>query len=89
MFETDRQPDHSITNTSRLALVRGKLAVCGRGGMNNQRPGIADIGQMREQITAFNKRLSRRKTAGQGCGKDRPRPARRHGVPRLEMSAVS
>src|SRR6516165_12951 len=52
ILESDRQPHHLGTGT-RLHLLRvGELAVGGRGRMNDERAGVANIGEMRKQPDA-------------------------------------
>src|ERR1700721_624512 len=54
VLDADRQPHH-IGGRARLDLGGViQLAVSGRGRMNDQRTGVADVGQMREQLQLRN-----------------------------------
>jgi hypothetical protein len=50
---TDRRTTSGTGAGSHLLLGR-ELAVGGRGRVNDQRAGVADIGQMREHLEAFH-----------------------------------
>ena len=50
VLDADREPD-DVRAGAGLDLLRvGKLTMRGRSRMNDQRTGVADIGQMREQL---------------------------------------
>src|SRR5262249_34587906 len=54
-FEADRQADDVRTGAGCLALIVRALAVGRRGGVQDQAARVADIGEMREQLHAFDK----------------------------------
>ncbi len=60
MSSTSSSPTESRTTSApapaRVALLVGELAVRGRGGVNDQAPRVADIGEMAEQLDVADKR---------------------------------
>src|ERR1700722_8640105 len=70
VLDADRQPHH-IGGRARLDLGGViQLAVGGRGWMNDQRTGVADIGQMREQLQLRDQIDTRVIAALEAEGKD-------------------
>ena len=57
-FDADRQPDHVGAGTRGHALLVGELAVSGRGRMDDQALGIADVGDVAEQLDAVDQLAS-------------------------------
>ena len=55
VLEADRQPHHVRTGAGLHLLRVGKLAMGGRGGMDDQRARVADIGEMREQLARWRR----------------------------------
>ncbi len=49
IFQADRQADHALADARLLQRRRIELGVRRRGGMDHQRLGVTDIGEMREQ----------------------------------------
>ena len=50
VFQADREPDHAFADARFLQRRRIELGVCRRGGMDHQRLGVTDIGEMRKQL---------------------------------------
>ncbi len=49
-LDANREPDEVRRDAGRELLLVVQLRVCGAGWMNNQRLGVADIGQQREEF---------------------------------------
>src|SRR6266849_3693910 len=54
-FQSDRQPNHLRRNTSGALLLFVELTMRRRCRMNDQRLGIADIGQVRQELDRLDK----------------------------------
>src|SRR4051794_21178842 len=74
-FDADRQPHQFLTDACGLKLCSIHLLMRGAGRMNNQRLGIADIGQMTDQAQAFDELPARRAAALDSEADDRSRAA--------------
>src|ERR1035438_5616171 len=57
-FDTDRQPHQLHADAGGLELRGIHLLMGGRGGMNHQRLGVADIGQMADHPQGFDELLA-------------------------------
>src|ERR1700746_2666787 len=53
-FEADRQADYVGRGRGRLTLLVAQLAVGRRGGVEDQAAGVADIGEVREQLDVLD-----------------------------------
>src|SRR6202158_6568308 len=72
-FQSDRQPNHFRRNTSGALLFFVQLTMRRRRRMNDQRLGIADIGQMREELDRLDESHAGRGAAFNAKGKDASR----------------
>src|SRR5581483_4150489 len=70
-LDANRQADHVRTRAGRHALLVGELAMCRRSGMDDQALGIADVGDMREEIDAVDQLHAGRIAALEAEGEDR------------------
>jgi hypothetical protein len=59
VFEADGQADNVVASACRRALGFGQLPVRGGGRVDDQRAGVADVGEMREQLDARARLTSR------------------------------
>ena len=75
-FEADRQADHVGAGAGCQALLVAELAVGGRSGVQNQAAGIADIGEVREQLDVFDQLYAGFVTALDPEREDRPGASR-------------
>jgi hypothetical protein len=50
VFEADREADEVARQAAGDALLLGHLAVRGAGGVQDQALGVADVGQVREEV---------------------------------------
>ena len=63
MLETDRQPDQFRRDARGRLLLRRQLLVRRRRRMDDQRLGVAHVGEQREQLHAVDQRLRFRRSA--------------------------
>src|SRR3546814_20042210 len=54
ILEAYREADHVLADAGRLKLLRGHLLVRGAGRMDNQRLGVADVGEMRGEAAGLD-----------------------------------
>ena len=80
-FESDRQPDQLRRHSAARQLLLAQLLVRGRGGMNDQAPRVADVGEMGEELERVDEPAAGRAAIAVGGPEaereDRPGPARR------------
>src|SRR5580698_470709 len=72
-FQSDRQPYHFRCNTGGALLFFVELAMRRRRWMNNQCLGIADIGQMRQELDRLDKSHAGRGASFDAKSKDASR----------------
>ena len=77
ILQPDRKPHHIVACAGARALLVAELAMRGRGGMDDQAPRIADIGEMAEQLDVADERDARLVAALQPEGEHRARALRR------------
>src|SRR4051794_31165286 len=53
-LDADRQPHQLLADASGLELLGVHLLMRGRGGVDHQRLGVADIGEMTDHAQRFN-----------------------------------
>ena len=58
VFDTDRQPHQLGSDPSVALLLDRKLGMGGGGGVDDQRFGVADVGQQREQLQRIDQLLA-------------------------------
>src|SRR2546421_7810089 len=87
-FESDRQPDHFRRNTGGTLLFFVELAMRGRRRMNDQRLGIADIGQMRQELDRLDESHAGRGASFDAKSKDASRTSREVAL-RQRLVAIS
>src|SRR5262245_12258319 len=76
VLDADRQPHHVRTGAGHDLLLVGELAVRGRGRMDDERAGVADIGEVREQPHIRDELYAGVVAALEPEGKDRARALR-------------
>src|ERR1700736_4674517 len=76
-FQSDRQPNHFWRNTGGALLFFVELAMRRRRRMNDQRLGIADIGQMRQELDRLDKSHAGRGASFNAKSKDASRTSRK------------
>src|SRR3984893_17970292 len=75
-FDADREPKQLFANSGGFELGGIHLLMGGAGGMNDQRLGVADIGEVADQPQALDEFLAGRPAALDSEAYDRPRAAR-------------
>src|SRR5579863_2234413 len=63
VLETDRQPNHVLADPRGSERRRIQLLMCRAGGMDDQRLGVADIGEMRDELETVDEALTGGTTA--------------------------
>src|ERR1700722_10794990 len=58
MFDSHREADVTVGNTGRMLVLDGKLRMRGRRRMNRQAAGIADVGDMVEELQPVDETAS-------------------------------
>src|SRR5579859_6126817 len=59
LLAADREPDHVLADARHLELLRAHLLMRGAGGVDHQRLGVTDIGEVRDQSHAVDEARAR------------------------------
>src|ERR1700676_4794560 len=87
-FQSDRQPNHFRRNTGGALLFLVELAMRRRRRMDDQRLGIADIGQMRQELDRLDESHAGRGASFNAKSKDASRTSREVAL-RQRLVAIS
>ncbi len=82
-FEPHRQPHHVLADPGLGELLGAHLAMRGAGGMDDQRLGVADIGEMARKPQRLDEARPRRPSALDAEGDDRAGAARQQPLRQL------
>jgi len=74
VFETERQAHHVVRHAGGGPLLAGELGVGGAGRVDDERFGVADVGEEREELQGVDEFPPRLKAALDAEGEDGPRP---------------